>query len=318
MGQAEIRTKMAEHGALPLRIRARSLAEGLYSGGHRANTKGSGIEFAGHRAYSPGDDLRHLDRHAQLRHNQLLVRQFHTDTERSIHIICDTSPSMEYADEEGASKLDCALLLAGSLAYIARKGGDDVGLTLLGQGPPQTSFARGQGASLEPLLASLEASKRPPLRSDAQPRLPEGSPQRVDALSPSWEKTLDHLGSTLRRGSIVYVLSDFLDLDKATTLRIAQLATRARTVRATQILTKSETDFPFDGVVRFFDPETNTLIQADAQKARPLYQKALSALTKPLEDRLHHSGGHFLRVSPTLAPDSTLRRIVSTSEEGSL
>src|SRR5262249_30159541 len=60
----------------PLRLRARTIAEGVYAGAHRSLRKGAGVEFGGHRPYIPGDDLRWLDRRAVLRHDKLIVREF--------------------------------------------------------------------------------------------------------------------------------------------------------------------------------------------------------------------------------------------------
>ena len=42
----------------PLRLKARSVAEGVFAGSHKSPRKGAGVEFGGHRAYVPGDDLR--------------------------------------------------------------------------------------------------------------------------------------------------------------------------------------------------------------------------------------------------------------------
>ena len=46
----------------PLRLRARSIADGVYAGAHRSTRRGPGVEFGGHRPYVPGDDLRWIDR----------------------------------------------------------------------------------------------------------------------------------------------------------------------------------------------------------------------------------------------------------------
>ena len=65
------------------KVTAKALAMGLYQGLHRAQRKGSGIEFAGHRSYTHGDDLRRLDYHALAKFDQLLVREFRSETDRA-------------------------------------------------------------------------------------------------------------------------------------------------------------------------------------------------------------------------------------------
>src|SRR5258706_2696055 len=73
----------------PLRLRAQAVAEGVYSGSHKSPRRGSGVEFGGHRAYTPGDDLRFIDRHALMRHGELLVREFETETDRDLWLLVD-------------------------------------------------------------------------------------------------------------------------------------------------------------------------------------------------------------------------------------
>lgn len=319
MTTPSFRSQIADSVSLPLRIFARSLAEGLFSGAHRASTKGAGIEFAGHRPYTPGDDLRHLDRHAQLRHNRLLLRQFQTDTERSIHIVCDVSPSMAYADADppSPSKLDTALLMTASLAYYCRRAGDDLGVTLIDGKSEETLVTRGRGASLDQIISTLEANQRPPLAPTVPQTSAAGQADAGAALS-LWQKTLHVLGGSLRRGSVVFILSDFLDMTEDLAQDIVRLSARSRTVRCGQILARSELTFPFEGALRFFDPETGTLVQTDAQRARALYQSALDALTVHLEEKIHASGGSFTRILTDEAPELSLSHLASglAKEEG--
>ena len=56
----EVRSKLDWGAFAPLRLKARSVADGVYAGSHKSPRKGSGVEFGGHRAYVPGDDLRSL------------------------------------------------------------------------------------------------------------------------------------------------------------------------------------------------------------------------------------------------------------------
>lgn len=304
MSSQEFRQNLADQVALPLRIVAKHLADGKIAGLHRATTKGAGIEFAGHRAYTPGDDLRHLDRHAQLRHNRLLIRQFHTDTERAAHIVCDVSRSMAYADEGAPTKLDLALLLAASLAFAAKRAGDQVGLTLLNETGANTLLARASNLGLERILSLLEDEQR-------KAALPISTREYSTKTSEVWSKTLKHLGSSLPRGAVVFFLSDFLDLTPELSRQIAQLSTRSRTVRAAQVLTQNELSFPFEGALRFIDPETGTIVQTDAKKAKASYIEALSRSTAQLRGDLTQLGGLFFRTTTETSAEVALVALAS-------
>ncbi len=291
-----LRQHFAQELTAPLRLSARELAHGLAAGAHRASRKGSGIEFAGHRPYSPGDDLRHLDRHALLRHGRLLIREFHTDTERAVHLVVDVSTSMRHRGQQSdtlrASKGQRALLLAAALGYAASIAGDAIGVSVLGDHEPVTYPPRSGRDALERAIAELEKhyqAEPPSLAESGVPRVTHAS------LVARWLRTIDHLGGRLPRGSVLFVFSDFLDLDESLSTAIARLCSRNRTIRAAQVLTRDEVDFPFEGSQRLVDPETGREVETDAEIAREDYQQRLAALTAPLARHLTAHGGFLLR-----------------------
>lgn len=289
---SSLRSRLAKTGQARLTVRARELASGWAAGSHRAERKGSGVEFAGHRAYTPGDDLRHLDRHALLRHKQLLVREFFTDTERSIHLVVDATASMHYrgqredAKESRESKVERGLLLAAALAFVARQSGDLVGLTWVTDEREMTRKARVGHEAFEQVLHELVALDEAQL-----PDPPVASRRPVD-----WSAVFSRIGAAVPRGGIIFVLSDLLDLDPDASRSLAALCTRKRTVRAAQILTPEEVQFPFDGALRFIDPESGQEIETDGGHVRAEYRASLERLTKQVRDDLLSQGGSLHRV----------------------
>src|SRR5262249_52085116 len=118
-----IRTSIDWGSLGPLRLRARQVAEGVWSGMHRSVRRGSGVELGGFREYIPGDDLRWLDRRSLLRHERLVVRQFETETDRTLSLVVDASASMGYRGAGApASKVAFAGLLAAALSRAALAG----------------------------------------------------------------------------------------------------------------------------------------------------------------------------------------------------
>ena len=316
MSFSDLRSRLALSHTKGLRLRARQLASGWGAGAHRAERKGSGVEFAGHRDYAPGDDLRHLDHHALLRHGKLLVRQFHTETERSVHIIVDATSSMKYSGgpERGQKnspeeKTDRAVLLAAALATIAKDSGDAIGLSWKGDNIVKTFPPRGKGEAFEQLMVELEHL------SDHTAHSPNGS---KGTQAHSWELLFNELGSRLSRGTIVFLLSDLLDFTPSLSRTLTALCTRNRTVRAAQILSPDEIDFPFEGPLRLRDPETSQEVLSDAHSVGDDYRAARRALTELCRNDLQRAGGLLVVAKTTDAPDDTLRKLVSsrTSEVG--
>ena len=155
----EVRSKLDWGAFAPLRLKARSVADGVYAGSHKSPRKGSGVEFGGHRAYVPGDDLRYIDRHALMRHGELLIREFETETDRDLWLFVDATKSMSYAGPGAPGpKYAFAALLAAALAYIAVRTGDRVGLDFLG----------GKGArSIPPRAATIPTARRASAKTPA-------------------------------------------------------------------------------------------------------------------------------------------------------
>ncbi len=109
--------------------------DGLILGTRRARTRrvgqrivgrhqGGGIEPENFREYTPGDDLRYLDWNAYARLDDLTIRTFRAERQLEITLMVDASASMGApADDD---KLNLALTLGASLAFIAMSENDQV------------------------------------------------------------------------------------------------------------------------------------------------------------------------------------------------
>jgi uncharacterized protein (DUF58 family) len=292
---------MVDWGSLaPLRLRSRHVAEGVYAGGHRSARRGAGVEFGGHRQYTPGDDLRWLDRRSLLLHDRLLVRQFETETDRALRLVVDATASMGYRGKSAAgAKLAFAALVAAALARIALSRGDPVGLSFLGGAAKTHSVPVASGReSFERLLAALEMSE------------PGG-----DALKDAGvlDRGLGSIARAARRGSIVVVLSDLLDLPSEAAEQIAAVASRGRIVVVVQTLDPDELTLPFDGTMRLRSLEGDVIVETDADAAREKYLEALGELNRHWERTLVARGARIVRATTADDPIRVVRSILEAA-----
>ena len=288
-------------GALaPLRLRARAAADGLWAGPHRSLRRGAGVEFAGYRAYVPGDDLRFLDRRALMRHGVRIVREFETDTDRSLRLVLDASASMGFAGSRApGAKLPFAAVVAAALAWVALRGGDRVALDWLGEGGGEALPWSSGSPAFERLTAELE-------QAAAKGGV---SLERVTALA-------TRLGRSSPAGSITVIFSDFLDLPPGALEALAALSSHTRTVVAVQVLDSDELELPFAGPVRLRSLETDLVVDTDAPRARADYQAALERLSATWRDGLVGRGARWLRASTLEAPGSVARRVLESIAGG--
>lgn len=280
----------------PLRIRARLVAEGVYAGAHRSARKGAGVEFGGHRAYVPGDDLRHLDVRSLLRHDHVLVRQFETETDRALRIVVDATASMGYRGGQApGAKLAWASLVAAALARVAVRSGDPVGLGFIGG----SASARGVKVSggreaFERIVDSLEAQRA------------EGEAYGDLAVL---DRALGSLARNARRGSVVVVFSDLLDLPDEAPERLAAIASRGRVLVVVQTLDPDEATFPFTETVRLRALEGAAVVESD-EAARARYLERLAELQARFRKALVARGATLLVRSTDEDPTRAVRAIV--------
>lgn len=283
----------------PLRLRAKALADGLYAGSHRSRRRGAGVEFGGHRPYVPGDDLRFLDLRAMMRHDRLVVRELETDTDRSVWLVVDASASMG-AKSRGApsTKLERAGLLAAALARLAVAAGDPVGL----------SFVAGERAHPMPPRAGREAFER--IADALEAVRPAGD---ASADPAALDRAFGVFARRARRGAIVILLSDLLDLPDDAIDRFAALASGGRTLVAAQVLDPIEAGFGFEGRVRLASFEGPLVVETDADEVRARYLAALDELGAKLSKRLASVGGRLVRATTDAPAIESLRAIVGAA-----
>jgi uncharacterized protein (DUF58 family) len=279
-----------------LRLHARHVAEGVYAGRHRSARRGAGVEFGGYREYAPGDDLRWLDRRSLLRHDRLVVRQFETETDRALCFLVDASASMGFRGSNApGSKLDYAAVLAAALSRLALWGGDPVSVSFFG-GSPAVPVALSSGRDqFERILGALETAR------------PGGDAYADHAML---ERALQSLSRATRRGAIVIVLSDLIDLPAAAADRISALAPAGRVLTVVQTLDLAESTFPFVGAVRLRAMEGGTVVETDAETTRDEYLAALDERTREWREAVVARGGRFVRAISTDDPVRIVRSIV--------
>ncbi|WP_342528265.1 DUF58 domain-containing protein [Chryseomicrobium sp. FSL W7-1435] len=68
-------------------------------GTHASQRFGSSLDFSDFRAYEPGDDVRQIDWNVYARTDKLFIKRFLDEQEMRVHIVLDTTPSMNDGDK---------------------------------------------------------------------------------------------------------------------------------------------------------------------------------------------------------------------------
>ncbi|HEY8514032.1 MAG TPA: DUF58 domain-containing protein [Candidatus Binatia bacterium] len=225
------------HGAPRGRVRT------LHAGVHASTFRGRGMEFDETRAYQPGDDVRAIDWRVTARTGRVHTKLFHEERERPVLLLVDERPHMRFGTRD-AFKSVVAARAAAAIAWSARDAGDRVGALILSDATLRESMTAPQRsrARLLHLLRKL---------SDATSRTPavagnEHPPSLADALS--------SLARSSRPGTLIHVISDFVDLDDAAERELARLA-RGREVACVLVYDRLEAALPSASGLRVSDGE---------------------------------------------------------------
>jgi uncharacterized protein (DUF58 family) len=283
-----------------LKLRARTVADGILTGAHRSIRRGAGVEFGGHRNYTPGDDLRFLDRRVLMRHGRLAVRIFETETERILALVVDASRSMAYRSNLATeSKLSFATLLAAALSRVALGDGDRVSLDWFGGEHCRPVAAMGGSSAFDQLVEVME-------RAEAN--------DTTTLTGSDFEHLVDRLDRRTRRGAVIVLISDLLDLDERAATSFARLASRRRVPIALRVLDPMERQFAFTGSVRLKASESPRIVETDAEQVREQYLAALQAQKRLWSAPLISVGGQIVDCTTTDDPVRVLRDVLAGVE----
>ena len=272
--------------ALPLNARQAML--GSVSGKHRSPVRGSSLEFAQYRKYVPGDDTRRLDWRTWGRSDRFYIKEFEADTNLRLCLLVDTSGSMAFG-AKGATRLDYALRLAGTLGYLAAKQGDAVGMWSMADKGVEIPARRG-ASHLGVVLDQLGSLQ------------PTGGTTLLTSLHDAAEK--------IRQRALVLILSDFFVPPAELKSAIQHLRFRKHDVAAFHLLDQRELDFDFDRPARFVDMEGGEAVLADPSLIARNYREAVRLYLAEMDEVVRTTGMDYHRVKMHERYDDVLVRFL--------
>lgn len=248
-----------------LDLLARVVVDGFISGLHKTVHLGVSTDFAEHRAYTPGDDARNVDWRVFARTDRLYVKTYEAETNADLMIALDVSASMGYASG-GVSKLDYARYIAATLAHLAARQRDRVGLATFDT--DIVDYLAPSGRRRDSVLQTLERARA----------AGAGDPVRA----------LPRLGERLGRRGILVVVSDFYSPPDGAAAALDALRVRGHDVIALHVLDPLERDLDLPAPAVLEDLETGErrpVTPAGRARYRALVDAHVAALARACGDR---------------------------------
>jgi uncharacterized protein (DUF58 family) len=237
-----------------LELKARRLVRESFSGEYLSSFRGQGLDFDDFREYQHGDEVRFIDWNVTARMNQPFVRKFREERELAVVIAVDISGSADYGSKH-LSKREIAAEAAAVIGFSALQNNDKVGL-LLFAGEPLLFIPPAKGSRHLLRMIREILTMKPAVQGT------------------SISSACDFLVRTLKRKSLVFVISDFYSdpLDKP----LGKLSHKHDTI-ALRVSDPLEAKLPNAGMVVMRDPETGyeTLVNTSNPSLRKNYERLM-------------------------------------------
>lgn len=185
----------------------RRAVQASLAGTYLAKTKGRGMEFDEARHYQAGDDIRAIDWRVTARTGKTHTKLYREEKERPIFVLADLSASMYFGTQLMFKSVQVAHLTA-LIAWAARKRGDRIGGLIFNQSQHMEFKPLTRQKAVLSLLHGLMLLHQPNSQIKQQMTF-------ADACA--------RLRRLARPGSLVFLLSDFQQLDETAKQHIARL-----------------------------------------------------------------------------------------------
>ena len=247
-----------------LQLLAKTVVEGFIAGLHKSPYKGASVEFLSYRPYIHGDDPLRVDWKLFARTDRLYVKEFEDETNTSINLLVDISPSMKYTSS-AVTKLDYAFYLAASLGYFMWQQQEAVGLTLFDDAIVERIPPRKASGHFLTVLQHM-------LRAEIGNASAMGKP-------------LHQLAEFQKRRGFVVLISDLLDDPQEIIDGIKHFRFQGHDVIIFHLFDPQEINFEFSDMVEFEDMETGEKMLVVAETAKSIYEANFKAYRDQLAEQ---------------------------------
>lgn len=249
-------------------------------GDARSVYRGHGLDYEESRPYEPGDEMRFVNWRLSARTDKMYMKVFREERRPSLFVLMDKRAPMRFGSNRRlkvtqAARLNCLL------ACVSIEKNIPVSGVLLDTELDWLPECQGEVA-IYSYIQSVAIPCPPLVESENEISLTHA---------------IKLLQNILTRGSIIYLISDFHDLDDELTATLLQLSSE-HSVTAINIIDQHEISLPVIGNINIHDPISNSDYSVDTSSAH--VQRHYEALSnqhyKNIEDIFTRAGIDYLSI----------------------
>ena len=218
-----------------IEIKTKGLSKHLFSGEYHSAFKGRGMAFSEVREYQFGDDIRNIDWNVTARLNHPYVKVFEEERELTVMLLVDVSGSNRFGTRK-QFKEELLAEVAAILAFSAIQNNDKVGVIFFSDKIEKFISPKKGSTHILRIIREL---------IDFKP----------DNTNTDITEALRYFTNVIKKKSTAFLISDFYDNDYEDALKIAS---KKHDIVAIKITDEKEKTLPNLGLVKIFDPESET------------------------------------------------------------
>lgn len=256
-------------------LKTRNITNHLFAGEYHSAFKGRGMSFSEVRDYQYGDDIRNIDWNVTARYKKPFVKVFEEERELTLMLIVDVSAS-SFFGTRNQFKSEYITEVCAVLAFSAIKNNDKVGLILFSNDielyiPPK----KGKSHILRIIRELIEV---------------EPKNKGTDIT-----KALEFFNNVVKKKSIAFVISDFMDRDFGDTLGIMG---KKHDLTGVHVFDEAEENLPNVGLVQLQDAESgqNRWIDTSSKAVRKEFHDVFTENRKRVKRNFLKAGSDLLSV----------------------
>ncbi len=273
-------------GLANLDLVARAVVEGFLTGLHRSPFFGFSQEFREYKAYAEGDDPRFVDWNVYARTERTYIKRFLGETNTRLVIILDASASMGFGSQ-AVTKLQYGKFLAATLAYLAARQHDAVGLIVFDE--------------------DIRDHRRP----SSRPGHLQGVLHAIDRAEPGTgtdlSRPIERFREFEKGRGLVAVISDFYCDPEPLLQGVRPLAYQGQDVVLFQLLDPEELKPELRESALLEDMESGDTIEVSPSFMRARYREKIDAHINDLKREATGAGADHVLVDNTHPLDEALR-----------
>ncbi len=242
---------------------------------YKQQFQASGVEFSGLRQYVVTDDASRIDWKNSAGKPELYVKQYEEEKNMDTFILFDASETMKLGTSEKI-KSEYASLIASTIAYASVDASLNVGFAIYGSDSTLMS-PRGGHPQYRKILQEL-------------------TDQENYGGKFNMEKSLNDVIAKIKDDTVIFVVSDFLDIegDWESTIKVA--SEKFRHVSCIMVRDLRDYKLPENGNMRFESPYEDGQMVVNTDKVRDSFNEKVAQQEEEIENLVENGGASFMKI----------------------